>query len=375
MINSGKGHQGLVRSILVSADIPLVTLRWLRRRGDSAPPVDHRAVRQAAGLFVAAGSLGLITDFLPGAVGPGSKVLDSINLLIGILGFTRLTKRLTGYRSLVFALLGMAGIALNNVVGALPVPTLGIWFVLIFLWIGSWHRRGVCVAMAPFAVAAYLVPYAFGAPTASGSVGSVVLIVPVAVLAGEVIAANVDRSRRLARDQERAVDALAKANLTDDLTGLGNRRFGNQVLDSMQPGDALALLDLDHFKVVNDRFGHARGDQLLQELGEFLRNEVRVGDDVARMGGEEFMLILRQPVRTQVFASVDRVVSGWRASAPLSTLSAGVTVHEANQSPTDTYRAADEALYAAKATGRDQVISRVLKPMAMRAQSAVDATT
>ena len=337
----------------------------MRRRNDVARSSDHRAVRQAAVLFVVAGALGLITDFMPAAVGQGSKLLDSANLLIGLLCFTRLANRLTGFRSLLLALLGMAAIALENVVGALPVPTLGIWFVLIFLWVGSWHRRGTCLALSPFAVAAYLVPYAFGAPQASGSIGSVVLILPVAVLAGEVIAANIDATHKVAREQQRAVDALAKANLTDDLTGLGNRRFGNQMLDRLQPGDALALLDLDHFKVVNDRFGHARGDQVLQELGEFLRAQVRVGDDVARMGGEEFMLILRQPDRTQVYASVDRVVSAWRARAPLATLSAGVTVHEVGRAPSDTYRAADEALYAAKATGRDQTISRVMRPMTM----------
>lgn len=297
-------------------------------------------MRQAGVLFVAAGTIGLITDFVPGLVGHGSKALDSINLVIGILALTRLSNRITGYRSLFFALLGMTGIALNNAAGAVPVSTLGIWFVLVFIWIGCWHRRGMCVAMAPFAVAAYLAPYAFGTPQAAGSVGSVVLVIPVAVLAGEIIATNVERSRKLAREQQRAVDALAKANLTDDLTQLGNRRFGNQVLDGLQPGDALALLDLDHFKDVNDNFGHARGDQVLQELGDYLRTQIRVGDDVARMGGEEFMVILRQPDPSAVFTSVDRVVSGWRSRSPLSTLSAGVTVHQPDRAPIDTYRAA-----------------------------------
>jgi diguanylate cyclase (GGDEF)-like protein len=352
-----------VRSPAENADRPRVRLptqRSRRRQSDIALSSDHRAVRQAAVLFVAAGTIGLITDFLPGAVGHGDKPLDSINLLIGLLSLTKLSSRLTGNRSLVFALLGMAGVALNNAAGAVPVPTLGIWFVLIFLWIGSWHRRGMCVAMAPFAAVAYLAPYAFGAPRAPGSIGSVILVIPVAVLAGEVIAANVALTRKFAREQQRAVDALAKANLTDDLTQLGNRRLGNQMLDSVRPGDAIALLDLDHFKAVNDTFGHARGDQVLQEFGDFLRSAVRHGDDIARMGGEEFMLVLRQPEPTRVFHSVDRVVSGWRALTPLSTLSAGVTVHQAGASPTDTYRGADEALYAAKAAGRDRTVQQHL---------------
>ena len=331
--------------------------QWSRRRaGDADVSTDLRAVRQAAILFVAAGTIGLVTDFLPGAVGHGSKPLDTINLVVGLLALTRVSSRLTGYRSLLFALLGMAGIGLNNAAGALPAPTLGIWFVLVFLWVGSWHRRGTCLAIAPFAVAAYLAPYLAGAPRGPDVVGSVILIIPVAVLAGEVIAANVSRSRELAREQQRSVEALAKANLTDDLTQLGNRRFGNQMLDEVEPGDVVAVLDLDHFKTVNDRFGHARGDQILQELGACLRADVRTSDGVARMGGEEFLLIVRQPQPGQAFHSVDRVVSAWRARSPLSTLSAGVAIHVAGQSPSDTYRAADQALYAAKTGGRDRTV-------------------
>jgi GGDEF domain-containing protein len=80
-----------------------------------------------------------------------------------------------------------------------------------------------------------------------------------------------------------------------------------------------------------------------------LRAVIRDSDEVARMGGEEFMLIVRQPP-THVHAVVDRVVSSWRLRSPLSTLSAGVAVHDATRSPSDTYR----ALYAAKAGGRDR---------------------
>jgi diguanylate cyclase (GGDEF)-like protein len=357
-------------SLTTVADGPKVRLAadwWRRRQRDHPLPSNLRAVRQAAVLFIAAGLIGLITDFMPATVGHGDKPLDALNLLIGGLGLTRLSNRLTGYRSLVFALLGLAGIGANIAAGAVPAPTLGIWFVLIFLWIGSWHRRGVCLAMAPFGTAAYLAPYAFGAPRAPGSIGAVILVIPVAVLAGEVIAANVDRNRKLAREQQRAVDALAKANLTDDLTQLGNRRFGNEMLDRLQPGDALALLDLDHFKAVNDRYGHARGDQVLQELGDFLQGAIRSGDGVARMGGEEFMLILRQPGDLQAFTSIDRLVSGWRARSPLSTLSAGVTVHQAGVPPLDTYRGADAALYTAKSGGRDRTVVGKAEPAAVPA--------
>jgi diguanylate cyclase (GGDEF)-like protein len=333
-------------------------MRWLAKirahRGiNAAASLEQRAVHQAGVLFIGAGAIGLITDLLPG-IGNGDKLLDALVLALGLAALTPLSTRLAGYRSLVLPLVGMAAIAVNNTQGTLPAPTLGIWFVLIFLWIGSWHPRGTSLAMTPFAVAAYLLPYLAGAPRTDGSVGSVVLIIPVAVLAGEVIATNAQRTRELARDQQHAVDALAQANLTDDLTRLGNRRRGNQLLDAVQPGDAVAILDLDHFKAVNDQLGHARGDQVLQELGDYLRSVVRSSDEVARMGGEEFMLIIRDPHAPQVHAAVERLVAGWRACSPLSTLSAGVAIHDSTRAPTDTYRAADRALYEAKANGRDR---------------------
>ncbi|HTW19586.1 MAG TPA: GGDEF domain-containing protein [Mycobacteriales bacterium] len=334
---------------------------------------DRRAVRQAAVLFIAAGAIGLITDFMPGAVGPGNKFLDALNLIVGLLALTRLSNRVTGYRALVFPAFGMVVIGLNNAAGALPAPTLGIWFVLIFLWIGSWYPRGICLLASPFAAAAYLAPYGFGAPRTTGAVGSAMLVIPVAVLAGEVIAANVARSRALAREQQRAVDALAKANLTDDLTQLGNRRFGNQILDGIEPGDALALLDLDHFKAINDQYGHARGDVVLQQLGDYLRAMVRSEDGIARMGGEEFMVILHGVTLGQAFDSVDRLIRGWRATGPLSTLSAGVALQAAGRSPIDTYRDADNALYVAKTTGRDRtVLHDVAVAAALLAEGGVD---
>lgn len=316
------------------------------------------AVRQAAYLYTAAGLIGVGTDLLPPgpAAHPAGDGVDAFNLLIGVLLLTPLSRRISRRASLVFALIAFGNVAMSNVHGAVPPPTLGIWFVLIFIWVGSWHGRGAAALVSPFAAVAYLLPLAFGAPVPQGAVGAVVLVIPVGILAGEAIAANAATARRSADAQQLAVDALAKANVTDDLTGLGNRRMGNQLLDGVRPGDAVAILDLDHFKRVNDTEGHARGDALLQDLGAFLRESLRTGDAVARMGGEEFVLILRQPAPGEALKVVQRLLADWRVLSPVTTLSAGVVIHERDVPPSETYRRADAGLYAAKQAGRDRAM-------------------
>lgn len=155
----------------------------------------------------------------------------------------------------------------------------------------------------------------------------------------------------------RVVEALTDAAIRDGLTGVGNRRHAGILLASIRPGDALIVLDLDHFKVVNDRHGHAAGDQTLVSLGQFLRAAVRGGDDVARLGGEEFLIVLRQPA--DAGAAAARLVEQWRTTRPAATLSAGVEVHAADRAASETMRRADAALYAAKRSGRDRAVSAV----------------
>lgn len=158
----------------------------------------------------------------------------------------------------------------------------------------------------------------------------------------------------LAVERLRATEALLDASLRDDLTGVGNRRKGNAALRQLNPGDVLMLIDLDHFKQVNDRYGHAAGDAALEALGTYLRNAVRAGDQVFRWGGEEFLMILAG-VSDGAEAAGRRLCEGWRRLGPLTTFSAGLAVHRASQDPAVTLVRADAALYAAKEAGRDRV--------------------
>jgi diguanylate cyclase (GGDEF)-like protein len=324
----------------------------------SAPTRALRGVRQGATSFLILGAVGLSAFFIPGtnAFGQGRLlIVDLVTMLAGGCALSPLGRALTGYRSLLMPLLSLAIIACANSLGLLtPVP-LGIYFVIIFVWIGQWHPPGTALRFAPIGVLAYLVPFAIGAPRADGELSSVVLVMAASVLIAEVLARQARAADQAQCDQAETLAASARASRTDDLTGLGNRRLGNQLLDQLTAGDFVAILDLDHFKQVNDTHGHARGDQLLQELGAFLRAEVRDADTVARMGGEEFMVVFRSAPDAGV-AAVERLLTDWHERRPMATLSAGAAIHLERSSPSLTYAQADRALYQAKAAGRGRLV-------------------
>jgi diguanylate cyclase (GGDEF)-like protein len=159
---------------------------------------------------------------------------------------------------------------------------------------------------------------------------------------------------------------------TDALTGVANRRKFTQVLEQFfslanrrgQPL-CLAILDLDHFKQVNDQYGHATGDEVLRRLGEFLLQSFRGEDLVARWGGEEFIVGMCSMSRNDGVRRLATMLEIWRQeefSGPEDarfkiTFSAGAAEY-----PTDgtdlqaLYHAADQALYQAKKIGRAQVL-------------------
>jgi diguanylate cyclase (GGDEF)-like protein len=317
-----------------------------------------RAVRQAAALFFAAGVIGLVSDLLLGGIADKqalSLTLDTANLVIGCSCWLFLRNRLFGYRALVLVVIALTDVAFNNVLGEIAGGTLGIWFVVVFVWIGAWFPPRTSLLATPFAVLAYVLPYRFAHPPSGGDAGSVLYVIPAAVLVGITISLNAATARRAEFEQHVALEALAKANVTDDLTSLGNRRFGNGLLDSLCPGDVVAVLDLDRFKEVNDHYGHSTGDRVLQELGAFLATTFGETSLIARMGGEEFLLVYRQISIAEGALRTEQIVRAWRSREPLSTLSAGVAQHREGESPSITYRLADEALYLAKSRGRDQV--------------------
>lgn len=170
---------------------------------------------------------------------------------------------------------------------------------------------------------------------------------------------------------QEANERLAAASRTDALTGLPNRRgfveAGEAELERFRRSGrpfSIVLADIDHFKSVNDRFGHATGDEALRAVAEAIRRNLRAQDVVARWGGEEFIFLLPETgeagatraadfVREQVAASPIEL-----AGEPLPlTLSAGVAEHRAERTLDATLAAADRALYRAKEAGRNRVMA------------------
>jgi diguanylate cyclase (GGDEF)-like protein len=159
----------------------------------------------------------------------------------------------------------------------------------------------------------------------------------------------------LALERLKATHVLREASMRDELTGLGNRRAASVAFRQMRPGDAVALVDLDRLKEINDEMGHAAGDQALRALAAYLRQALREQDWAIRYGGDEFLLVLTGAGR-HAHETIERLAAGWRAASPSSTFAAGVAVHRDGRSPADTVGEADQALYEAKRAGRNRTV-------------------
>jgi len=165
----------------------------------------------------------------------------------------------------------------------------------------------------------------------------------------------------LIRHSAATMQELEYLSLHDSLTGLYNRRMLQQ--DSEGFGDAsysLLLLDLDHFKSVNDRFGHEAGDDMLRGLSNVLRARCRDRGRVYRLGGEEFAVIV-EPMDAAALIefgeAVRRRIAAYRDDLAGSvTASVGAGTRRSGERPPELMRRADRALYSAKAAGRDREV-------------------
>ena len=260
---------------------------------------------------------------------------------------------------LLYPLTGLALLAGVGYLAPAAGPAYLSMFTLWFLYIGVTQKAGTSWLVAPFGALAWTV---ISWPIDEQRVVRLVLAMLVWGLLADVLAVRAQQVDMRTRD-------LSRQAGTDALTGLANRRILQRELDAMAVGDVLVVIDIDHFKRVNDTLGHGAGDLVLMDLAGVLTSVVRAGDVVARLGGEEFVLLLRRPVRTSASGPtaqvpvphgaspvIERLRQSWRQLHPDITWSAGVCTHMSGVHPVQTLSFADEALYAAKHAGRDRVV-------------------
>jgi diguanylate cyclase (GGDEF)-like protein len=165
------------------------------------------------------------------------------------------------------------------------------------------------------------------------------------------------------RDLAISRDAFERLSRTDPLTGLMNRRAFIDVISALNQPYIVAVLDIDRFKAINDTYGHAAGDAVLVEVARELRRALGRDAAVARLGGEEFGVILRDRAKEESLAAMDLVRAALSTrtfdadgSEISVTFSAGVSRGDGRIGYSILLTHADKALYFAKASGRNRVV-------------------
>ncbi|HEX5375194.1 MAG TPA: GGDEF domain-containing protein [Solirubrobacterales bacterium] len=242
--------------------------------------------------------------------------------------------------------------------GGATSPVL-MWFALPAVTLGArFAPRGIAIGTAYILALLYVSTFGLDRATAiehhQDVIAAAALVLSTVILSGALVES--DRAHR------------RRATL-DPLTGLFNRNALEQRLAELdgQPSNqeeglshALLLCDLDHFKGVNDRLGHAAGDAVLQDVAYTMRATLRAGDSIYRVGGEEILIILPGADEEAAVEIAERLRQAVRRRRPVGvavTVSVGVAVSQSDVVNTDDLVArADAALYSAKESGRDKVV-------------------
>lgn len=243
--------------------------------------------------------------------------------------------------------------------------TVFIWPMLlpmVFHFMLGW-RLGLALSLACLAGTVLIAIQRFGLPSTSVEllyVGNFAVSALVVMILSHVY----DRSRELAEAD------LHRMAVTDSLTGLPNRTLVNDTFERLaaisqrhQAPLSLLLMDLDHFKRINDRFGHGGGDEVLKEFARFLKSRLRRSDFVCRHGGEEFLMLLPATgleeaagVAEEIRRRIEAMPIQFREQSIRLTASIGVAELGSDGDDLESIlREADRRLYACKGKGRNQV--------------------
>jgi diguanylate cyclase (GGDEF)-like protein/putative nucleotidyltransferase with HDIG domain len=341
-------------------------LLWPAASESSFPISEDKAMmaRTYAYLFFAGATLTLLTLLLPGAADR-----DALGIVVlSAVAYATCAAFLVGFDRLPLWVLQSS-------------PILGALVVTGVLWAGGPLEIGA-YAMFYFWVA-LAACYFFGLRVALFHIAFCTMCLAVAVLvhgsdmplpglyfamgAGTLLVFGA--LMVLLRSQiERVVSRLTDAAGTDVLTGISNRRefeerFGHELERSVRSGGPMGLvvIDLDWFKEVNDRFGHAAGDRALKMVAGVLEEQTRRIDMVARLGGEEFAVVAPDAGEEETYRLAERLRREVKLAfadhtRPLTTSCGVATFPASGDTASDLLRAADRALYAAKDLGRDRTI-------------------
>ena len=201
--------------------------------------------------------------------------------------------------------------------------------------------------------------------TGLGIACSVLLIYPTI----KVGVAERSRLRDMTASLSIRSESLEQAAVTDALTGLNNRRYFDDALREylvaftrIEKPLGMIIPDLDHFKQVNDTYGHSVGDDVLREVALCLQDFTRYHDVVARLGGEEFAILSPNITERQLFELAERIRKAVTQIAVAAgsvtihvTVSAGIALWDGSETGEALFSRADKQLYAAKRNGRNQV--------------------
>ncbi len=314
------------------------------------------------------GSRGLLSPVLRGVMGTSSFVLPVLFIVTWI---RLLPLRATGVCCLLYAVVVcavcMALRMYSPKYGAdIDLQPLYLWIlvVYVFAFTLAGHRASLAISLGIMALFVCIsLPYLvhdIDAPYASFTLQ--LYVVSAALIAALYFFSGYQHRLQLA---QHAVDQLASLSNTDELTGLPNRRCMAAAIDAelasfegQGSGFALMLFDIDHFKTVNDRFGHAAGDEVLMALATPALRLFRDTDDLGRWGGDEFVALVRDISPAEALRMANALCRDVAAEPVFDangvTISCGVTVAYPGDNIDSLLSRADAALYAAKHAGRNR---------------------
>lgn len=341
---------------------------WDAQR-DSVFVVGPRTLARAQGILsIAAGILGFVGVLLPhpsSYVEPGLVTMQAVAVSLGLVFLLRpraLPEGVIRHAPAIGTLMASFALYFSMDPGS-PYAMFYVWIPFYAVCFLS-HRAAILHvgwALANYGAVAAALAATPSLPTPGPDRHELILIGGTVLIA--VVLLMILRSW-----VERLVVGLTDAARIDSLTGLRNRRgFQDALCQELERATPAArplsvvIADIDHFKQVNERLGHARGDTVLQEVGRCVEAASRRIDTVARTGGEEFAVILPDADEHQAYLAAERLLRELRdrfhGRPEAVTLSVGIATFPAHGTEIDRLlRSADEAMHAAKALGRDRVV-------------------